>query len=140
MRSNMKGSTHFTHLPYGILAIPRTAMRTPEVGVIILVNPSPNWNAITVACLLTPIISEKGAMIGIVMAALALADGMTRLMRVCMPYMRPRAPVSPEPSSQPAIECSSVSIIFPSCKMKMIPAARPTIRAAPKISFAQLFC
>ena len=37
--------THFSH---GMRATPKVAMSTPEVGVIMLVKPSPNWNAITV--------------------------------------------------------------------------------------------
>ena len=41
--------THLNHFWYGILATPSAAIRTPDVGVIILVKPSPNWNAITVA-------------------------------------------------------------------------------------------
>jgi hypothetical protein len=72
-------------------------MRTPEHGVIILVKPSPNWKARTVACLDTPIRSENGAMIGIVTAALAEADGIKMLMNVWIPYMIPKAPVLPLP-------------------------------------------
>ena len=70
------------HWPYGIFATDSTAISTPEQGVIIFVNPSPNWKAITVACRETPIISENGAMIGMVTAALAEAEGMKRFMNV----------------------------------------------------------
>ena len=37
------------HFAYWIPETDRTAIRTPEHGVIILVNPSPNWKARTVA-------------------------------------------------------------------------------------------
>ena len=59
----------------------RAATSTPDVGVIMFVNPSPNWKARTMACLDTPTISENGAMIGIVMAAFAVALGIMRLIR-----------------------------------------------------------
>lgn len=45
----ISGVTHFTHLLKGMRATPKTPIRTPEVGVIMLVKPSPNWKAITVA-------------------------------------------------------------------------------------------
>ena len=70
------------HLSYGIRLTPNTAIRTPEVGVSRLVKPSPNWKAITVVCLESQISSEKGAMIGMVKAALALPDGINRLISV----------------------------------------------------------
>lgn len=88
---------HFTHFPYGILAIPNTAISTPEVGVIIFVNPSPNWKASTVACLDSPIRSENGAITGIVIAAFAVAEGMNRFMKVWTPYIRAREAVFPAP-------------------------------------------
>ena len=47
-RIAMNPPIHFTHLSYGIFATPRTPINTPEVGVIILVKPSPNWKALTV--------------------------------------------------------------------------------------------
>ena len=57
----------------------REAIRTPEVGVSILVKPSPNWKASTIAWRETPTISAKGAMMGMVIAALAEAEGMRKL-------------------------------------------------------------
>ena len=78
----MNFHTHLNHLLYDTLATESTAIRTPEHGVIIFVKPSPNWKARTVACLDTPIISENGAMIGIVTAAFAEAEGMNTLMNV----------------------------------------------------------
>ena len=77
---------------------PRTAISTPDVGVIILVNPSPNWKAITVACFDNPIKSEKGAMIGMVRAALALPEGMIRLISVWITYIMPTVATCPSPS------------------------------------------
>jgi len=43
IRISIKGSTHLNHFSYGIRATPKTPIRTAEAGVIILVNPSPNW-------------------------------------------------------------------------------------------------
>ena len=60
-------------------AMASAAIRTPEVGVSMLVKPSPNWKASTMACLETPTMSAKGAMMGMVMAALADALGMRKL-------------------------------------------------------------
>ena len=77
-------------------------MRTPETGVIMLVKPSPNWKARTVAWRESPIRSEKGAMMGIVRAALAVAEGMKRLIPVWMPYMAESEPIllpSPRPEA-----------------------------------------
>ena len=70
---------HFTHFSYGTRAMARAAMSTPEVGVIMLVKPSPNWKASTIAWRDTPTRSENGAMMGMVMAALAVALGMRKL-------------------------------------------------------------
>ena len=62
---------------------------------IIFVNPSPNWKAITVACLDNPITSEKGAMMGMVRAALAEPDGMMMLIMVWIKYMIPSESTRP---------------------------------------------
>ena len=70
------------HLEYGIPATESTAIRTPEHGVIIFVNPSPNWKARTVDCLEIPIRSENGAITGMVTAAFAEADGTKIFMNV----------------------------------------------------------
>ena len=80
--NRMNFHIHFTHFAYGILATDKTAISTPEHGVIILVNPSPNWKARTVDWRDTSIISEKGAIIGIVIAAFADAEGIKRFMKV----------------------------------------------------------
>ena len=78
------------------------------------VNPSPNWKASTIACRETPTMSEKGAMIGMVMAALAVALGMTKLMSAWMPYIAVSDPARPVPSSPSCIECRMLSTTFPS--------------------------
>ncbi len=78
----INGVIHFTHFSYGIFATPKTPISTPDVGVIIFVNPSPNWNAITVDWRDNPIRSENGAIIGMVKAAFAEPDGITTLMTV----------------------------------------------------------
>ena len=56
---------------YGMRATPSTPMSTPEVGVIMLVKPSPNWKARTVSCRGISIKSDHSAIIGMVSAALA---------------------------------------------------------------------
>ena len=75
IRTIIKGSINLTHLTYGILAAPRTPISTPDIGVTIFVNPSPNWNASTVNCLGMFMISENSAIMGIVSAALAEPEG-----------------------------------------------------------------
>jgi len=75
-------------------------------------------------------------MIGIVTAAFADAEGMNRLMNVWMPYIVPKAPALPESSNAEAIAVSMVSITSPFSRMIMIPAAKPIISAAEKISLA----
>ena len=80
--------------------------------------------------------SAKGAMIGMVTAALADAEGMNRLMNVWMPYIDPRAPTRPEPSRAEAIDESMTSITCPFSNITIMPAAKPIMRAAENISLA----
>lgn len=61
--------THLNQTWYGTLAIARIPIKTPEVGTIRFVIPSPSWNASTAVCLEIPMRSLKGAMMGIVRAA-----------------------------------------------------------------------
>lgn len=91
----MNFQKNFTHSSYGILAIPNDPISTPDVGVIILVNPSPNWNAMMVDWREISIRSENGIMIGIVSAAFAEPEGMIRFNPVCMTYMIPNDHVLP---------------------------------------------
>lgn len=60
---------NLNHLPQSNLAIPNTPIKTPEVGTIIFVKPSPSWKAKTATYLLTPTKSAIGAIIGIVNTA-----------------------------------------------------------------------
>ena len=78
-----------------------------------LVNPSPNWNASTIDCLLRPIMSENGAMTGIVMAAFAVALGMKRLISAYTPYMSDRDPVSDDAEAPDARALSIGSSMLP---------------------------
>ena len=117
-------------------AIARAAMRTPEVGVTMFVNPSPNWKASTIAWRETPTISAKGAMMGMVMAALAVALGIRKLMRAWMPYIADSDATGPVPSSPSCIPWRRLSTTCPSCRMTMIPEAKPTTRAAERMSLA----
>ena len=66
INAKMNFHIHLTHVAYGIFATPIQAISTPLVGVIMLVKPSPNWNANTVVCRLTLIRSANCAIIGIV--------------------------------------------------------------------------
>ena len=69
------GSNHFAHFSQDIPDNVKTPIVIPDVGIIILLKPSPNWKARTAVCLVTPTISASGIIIGIVRAALALPDG-----------------------------------------------------------------
>ena len=71
---NINFHAHLNHLLKGILAISNTPIKTPDVGVIKFVKPSPMWNAVTVACFDRPIISEISRNIGIISAALAVPE------------------------------------------------------------------
>ena len=63
------GNTNFTHFINGTFARLNTAIRIPEVGIIIFEKPSPQVKAKTAVCLVMPTRSAKGAMSGIVTAA-----------------------------------------------------------------------
>ena len=63
---------HLNHLTKGIRATSSTPINTPEVGVMRLVNPSPMWKAVTVACCDKPIMSDTSRNIGINKAAFAV--------------------------------------------------------------------
>ena len=130
--------THFTHFVYGIFAIPSAAIKTPDVGVIILVKPSPNWNAITIAWRDKSIRSENGAMMGIVIAAFAVADGIRKFIIVWIPYISDNEAICPDSPKPDSIEWRIESIIRPSSRIIMIPAAKPTTSAADIMSFAPL--
>lgn len=55
------------HFSIGRLISPQTV--AADVGQNILEKPSPNWKASTAVCLVSPMASAKGAMIGIDVAA-----------------------------------------------------------------------
>jgi len=73
-----KGKTNFNHFTNGILAIARTAISVPEVGMIWFENPSPHVKANTAVCLVIPSRSESGAIKGIVTAACPDPDGIKK--------------------------------------------------------------
>ncbi len=77
------------------MAIPRHPIRTPDVGVSILVNPSPNWNASTTAWREILVKSANCVIIGIVRAAFADPDGITILRAVWNRYIAPIEVISP---------------------------------------------
>ena len=112
------------------------ATRTPDVGVSMLVKPSPNWKASTIAWRETPTRSENGAMMGMVMAALAVALGRMKLITAWMAYMAVRDDAFPLPSRPSCIRWRMLSTTCPSCRMTMMPEANPTTSAAERISRA----
>ena len=63
------GPMNLNHLLYGTLQMASAAMISPEVGATTFVKASPSWNASTEVCLVTPSMSARGAMNGIVIAA-----------------------------------------------------------------------
>ena len=70
------------------------------------------------------------------MAALAEAEGMSMLMAVWIKYMTCSEPVRPTDSRPPAMAKSILSMILPCSRISTIPAANPTISAAPRMSLA----
>lgn len=62
----------------GIFAIESIAIKIPEVGMIVLENPSPQVKAKTAVCRVIPRRSDKGAIIGIVTAACPDPEGMKK--------------------------------------------------------------
>ncbi|MPN57481.1 hypothetical protein SDC9_205175 [bioreactor metagenome] len=82
-----------------------------------------------VACLERPITSEKGAIIGIVIAAFAEAEGMKMFNRVCIAYIDPSEAALPVFSMALAMLFNIVSMILPSLRIKIIPPAKPTTKA-----------
>jgi len=73
------GRYHFVHFDQEILLIPMAAIKYPDVGVKRLMIPSPRVKAKTAVCLVTPMKSASGAMMGIVTAALPEPEGTTTL-------------------------------------------------------------
>ena len=80
--------------------------------------------------------SEKGAMIGMVNAALADPEGIIRLMSVCIRYITPKDTIFPASPISEAKECKMGSMICPSCSIWIIPPASPTTMAADNMSLA----
>ena len=68
-KSNINFQMNLIHEPHSTRAAPNVPISAADVGTIIFVKPSPNWKANTAVCLVTPTISAKGAIIGIVSAA-----------------------------------------------------------------------
>ena len=79
-QSANKGARYFIQVLNDIVPhIAKAARISPPVGAITFVKASPNWKARTAVCLVIPIISAKGAIIGIVIAAWPEPDGTTTL-------------------------------------------------------------
>ena len=71
-----------------------------------------------------------------VIAALAVAEGMMKLMRAWMPYIADSEATGELPSKPSCIPWRMLSTTLPSCRMTMIPEANPTTRAADRMSRA----
>ena len=67
---------------------------------------------------------------------MADALGMRKLMTAWMPYMAERDAIGPVPSRPSCMEWRMLSTTLPSCRMTMIPEAKPTTRAADRMSLA----
>lgn len=78
MQTKNSGKTNFTHLTKGTFAKLRTAIKIPEVGIIIFEKPSPLVNANTAVCLVIPMRSASGAISGIVTAACPEPEGIKK--------------------------------------------------------------
>ena len=79
----INGRNHLAHFSQGILATPRTAMVTPEVGRIGFIN-SQSWKAMTAVCRVTPTRSLSGAIMGIVNVAWAVPECIKKVMADCV--------------------------------------------------------
>ena len=73
------GVINLYHFSIGRLISPHTV--AADVGQNIFENPSPNWNASTAVCLVSPMASARGAMIGIDVAACPEPDGIKKLIK-----------------------------------------------------------
>ncbi len=63
------GQTNLTHFSKSIFATDKLARSDPPVGIIEFEIPSPRWKAKTAVCLEIPTKSDRGVIIGIVVAA-----------------------------------------------------------------------
>src|SRR5699024_12097986 len=106
-----KGSINRNHFTQDTPATAILAIKIPEVGAIVLVNPSPILYASTAVCLVIPIISAKGAIIGITIAACPLPDVIIKLNRRLKKNI-PNAPtITGKGSIKDDIEFTTVSSI-----------------------------
>ena len=71
----INGAIYLNHLDHGILANASAPIKTPDVGVIKLIIPVPNWYAVIINWLDTPTKSESGDNTGIVSDASPEDDG-----------------------------------------------------------------
>lgn len=75
IQSKKSFPNHFIHFPHETPAIAKPAIREALVGVNRLVIPSPIWKANTAVCLVIPITSAMGIIIGIVTTAWPEPEG-----------------------------------------------------------------
>ena len=73
---------NLNHFSNGTIAIPKIAINSPFVGMIIFENPSPNTYASTEVCRVTPIRSASGTIKGIETNACPDAEGIKKFKKV----------------------------------------------------------
>ena len=130
------GNIHFNHTSYRILAMARTPMVTPLVGMIRLEIPSPNWKANTATCRLMPKRSLKGAMMGMVSAACPDPLGTKKFRKLWSTNMISTEMPRGSPAAALAIPFNKVSMIFPSEATTMSPLAKAMTSAGTNMSLA----
>ena len=81
------GKIYLNHFSKGTSAIPRIAIRTPFVGIIMFENPSPDINARTAVCHVIPYKSASGTIKGMETIAWPEAEGIKKFNNVWKKYI-----------------------------------------------------
>lgn len=87
VRTINRGATNLNHFSKGTIAIPRIAIKTPFVGMIMFENPSPEIKAKTAVCLDISNKSDKGTINGIATMAWPEAEGIKKFNIVWNTYI-----------------------------------------------------
>ena len=103
------------------------------VGMTQFVNPSPNWKACTATCLVIPVKSAIGTMIGITAAAWPEPEEMKKLIRALARNMKPAPKTAPMWLIGFASQYTIVSRIMPLLMRTVRQFAKPTMKAAPTV-------
>lgn len=103
------------------------------VGMTQFVNPSPNWKACTATCLVIPVKSAIGTMIGITAAAWPEPEEMKKLIKALARNMKPAPKTAPMWLIGFASQYTIVSRIMPLLMRTVRQFAKPTMKAAPTV-------